>query len=123
MEANIMNEIMSEALTNVNVTIVVGLMAVGFIIKHLKFLEKIHNDLIPVIILVLSFVATYVDSGVSIASTIAALTSCAVAIGLHQTGKNIFTVTIVPKLVDVLGSTTNNSENTTNEEDQETKEK
>ena len=103
MEANMVNNLINEALTNVNVAIVVALMAVGFIIKHVKFLEKIQNDLIPPILFVLSIVASFIQSGVSLESVIAALVSAAIAIGLHQTGKNIFSVTIIPSVLSKLG--------------------
>lgn len=99
----ILTSMLSEALTNVNLVIVVVLMAIGFIIKHVKFLEKVENNLIPPILLVVSIVISFIDTGITLPSAFSAIISAAIAIGLHQSGKNIFTITIIPGLVKVLG--------------------
>lgn len=99
---NVLETVTTEVFANVNIAIVIGLMAVGFIIKHFKFLEKINNELIPPILLILSMIFTFIDNGISVSSTLVALVSAAVAIGLHEQGKNIFTITIVPTITDIL---------------------
>lgn len=103
-------QLLDEALSNVNIAIVLGLMAVGFLIKHIKFLEKVENDLIPPILLLLSIVAVVLTDGFTVQSIISAIVNAAVAVGLHQQGKNIFTVTIVPSLAKFFKSFTITSE-------------
>lgn len=103
-------QLLDEALSNVNIAIVLGLMAVGFLIKHIKFLEKVENDLIPPILLLLSIVAVVLTDGFTVQSIISAIVNAAVAVGLHQQGKNIFTVTIVPSLAKFFKSFTVTSE-------------
>ena len=87
---------------------VLFLMAIGFIIKHWKVLDKVENTLIPPVLLVFSFVIEFVQNGFSIEAALTAVVSCAVAIGLHQQGKNIFVTgfekikeTIWPKLTEI----------------------
>ena len=100
---DMLTNMLSEALANVNLMVVVVLMAIGFIIKHVKFLEKVENDLIPPILLVLSLVISFISTGVNLPSAFSAIISATIAIGLHQSGRNIFTITIIPGLIKVLG--------------------
>ena len=99
-----LTEITSEALSNVNVVTVVFLMGIGFLIKHWKPLEKIQNDLIVPVLLVLSFAIVFVENNFTMSMELAttALCTAVTAIGLHQSGKNIFTVTIVPKVKELI---------------------
>ena len=82
----------------------------------LKLLEKVSNDLIPVILIVISIIVTLAEDGASTQSFITAIVSAAVAIGLHQSGKNIFTVSIVPSIVNKLGK---DEEETTDDNEEE----
>lgn len=100
----ITNQLIEEALANVNIGIVLGLMAIGFLIKHVSFFEKVENDLIPPILLLSSIVAVILTEGFTIPSIISAVINAAVSVGLHQQGKNIFTVTIVPSLAEFFKS-------------------
>lgn len=100
----ITSQLLEEALANVNITTALGLMAVGFLIKHVKFLEKLDNNLIPPILLTLSIIAVVLTDGFTVQSIISAVVTAAVAVGLHQQGKNIFTVTIVPSLAELFKS-------------------
>ena len=102
MDANFVNELIAEAMADVNISVVVLLLAVGFIIKHVKKLEKISNDLIPPILLVISLVYEVIMGGFSFEIVVTAVVTAAVAIGLHQEGKNIFTVSIGPKVYGIL---------------------
>ena len=97
-------ELTSEALSNVNVLTVVFLMGIGFLIKHWKPLEKVQNDLIVPVLLVLSFAIVFVENNFTMSMELAttALCTAVTAIGLHQSGKNIFTVTIVPKVKELI---------------------
>lgn len=98
-------QLLEQAMSNVNVPLVVALMAIGFIIKHFSLFEKIENDLIPPVLLVFSIIVLLFENGGEnfIATIIAAIVNAAVAIGLHQQGKNIFTVTIIPSIGDIFG--------------------
>ena len=90
MEAQIIEQLMTESLSNVNIEFVVLLMAVGLVIKHFPALDKVENNLIPPVLLVLSVIASFIENGFTIHAVVIAVVSASVAIGLHQQGKNIF---------------------------------
>ena len=102
------SQLLEEAMANVDVALVVALMAVGFIIKHFKLFEKVENNLIPPVLLVFSIVVLVFRDGLNtdtiIPTIISAIVNAAVAIGLHQQGKNIFTMTIVPSIAELFNS-------------------
>ncbi len=80
---------------SVSIQLVVLLLLIGACVKHVSVLDKIDNSLIPplliVIALVVEIITDYPITGKNIVSVlITALASASVAIGLHQTGKNIF---------------------------------
>ena len=54
MDLTMLENATNDVLSNVDVTLIVALMAVGFIIKHVKFLEKFENNFIPPFLLLLS---------------------------------------------------------------------
>lgn len=85
--------------SNINTYIVILLMAVGFGIKHIKFLSKVNNNVIPATLMILGILMALainypyfniVDTLPQIASGIA---SAATAIGLHQSGKTLINST------------------------------
>lgn len=102
------SQLLEEAMANVDVALVVALMAVGFIIKHFKLFEKVENNLIPPVLLVFSIVVLVFRDGLNtdtiIPTIISAIVNAAVAIGLHQQGKNIFTMAIVPSIAELFNS-------------------
>ena len=102
------SQLLEEAMANVDVALVVALMAVGFIIKHFKLFETVENNLIPPVLLVFSIVVLAFRDGFStetiIPTIISAIVNAAVAIGLHQQGKNIFTMTIIPSIAEVFSN-------------------
>lgn len=124
-------EVTNEALANVNILTVVFLMCIGFVIKHWDALDKVENALIVPVLIFTSFVIGFIENGFTMDMHIAttALCTAVTAIGLHQSAKNIFTVTIVPKvkeliesnfvplLVKLLSSKFNNSEDTNNKDE------
>lgn len=97
-------DVTSEALANVNILSVVFLMCIGFLIKHWKALDKVENELIVPVLLIASFVISFVENDFSMSMSIAttALCTAVVSIGLHQSGKNIFTQTIIPKVKELI---------------------
>lgn len=97
-------EVTTEALANVNILTVVFLLCVGFLIKHWKALDKVENDLIVPVLLIMSFAIGFIENDFKMTLHIAttALCTAVTAIGLHQSGKNIFTVTIVPKVKELI---------------------
>lgn len=117
MDLNITENLITEAFANVNLIIVLGLMAIGFIIKHTNFLDKVSNDIIPPTLLVLGLIAAFIQDGFTFAAAISGIVSAAVAIGLHQQGKNIFTVTVIPKIKDWLTAMFNKDIDDTAEEE------
>lgn len=99
-------DITAEALANVNILSVVFLMCIGFLIKHWKVLDKIENELIVPVLLVVSFVISFIENDFTMSMHIAttALCTAVTAIGLHQSSKNIFTVTVIPKVKELIES-------------------
>lgn len=116
MDANFVNGLLTAAIENVNASVIIALMAIGFVIKHFKFLDKISNDFIPPILFVLSFVICFIDGGLSLSTTITAIVNSAIAIGLHQSGKNIFTVSIIPAIIAAIKSSSSKVEEEKEEE-------
>lgn len=102
MPNDIVQNILTEAMKNVDIVVLVCLLAIGFCIKHFSFLKKIQNDFIPPFLLLLAIVIEFAQHGFSIMSIITAIVTAAIAIGLHTQGKNLFTVTIIPKIIDIL---------------------
>ena len=119
----LVTQLIEEALANVNVTVVIALMALGFIVKHVNFSDKVNTNIIPPLLLLCSIIAMIFMEGFSITSIITAIINAAIAIGLHQQGKNIFAITIVPsvsKLFSGLTTTTPDETVTEIEEDEDT---
>jgi hypothetical protein len=78
--------------TMLNLNLIFGLLAIGFLIKHLKWFNKLPNDFIPVILLVVSLGVSVLNAdgstpGAYANAFISGLLSASVAIGLHQQGK------------------------------------
>lgn len=78
----------------INVALILFLVALGFIIKHVKSLEFIPNSFIPVILLVgavlyeVLSVPTYTRLSILNAMVDGAI-SAAIAIGIHSSGKSL----------------------------------
>lgn len=106
----LMSQLVEEAFANVNVSVVLALMAFGFIVKHVKFLENVNNNIIPPCLLLCSVTAMTVMDGFTVESIISGIVNAAVAVGLHQQGKNIFTVTVIPSISKFFDSLTTESE-------------
>ena len=102
----LMSQLINEAFANVNVTLVIALMALGFIVKHVKFLENVNNNIIPPLLLLFSIIAVVCMDGFTVPSIISGIVNAAVAVGLHQEGKNIFSVTVVPSISDFFAKLT-----------------
>lgn len=100
MDTQIVEQMIAEVFSKVDIRIVVALMAIGFVIKHFKFLEKFQNDFIPPFLFLLSFIFSFIGNGFTLEAVFIAIVTGAFAIGLHQSGKNIFTVSIIPNIVN-----------------------
>lgn len=89
-----MNELLSiasELNIDVNIITIIALMALGFCIKHIKFLSKISNNLIPIIILITSLAIGIIDKDADttvVQAVLCSIINAAIAIGFHQYGKN-----------------------------------
>lgn len=70
----------------VNPTLAVILWAIGIAIKHTKVFEKIKNNFIPVILLVVGIIINLFMSGVSFQSVIAGFVTAMVCVGVHKSG-------------------------------------
>jgi len=69
--------------------VVVACLAVGYCIKHIPWLDKISNDYIPAIMLVLGAVLSCIGSGISLETIVYGAVSGVASTGLHQTYKNL----------------------------------
>lgn len=105
MEAQLIEQLMQEALANVNIGFVLILMAIGFFIKYLPALNKVENNLIPPVLLAVSLVISFIQEGFTIHAVTVAFVSSVLAIGIHQEGKNIF-APIVSSFTNLIGSLT-----------------
>jgi hypothetical protein len=79
----------------VNIKLVFGLLAIGWIIKHVKYLAKLPNDFIPIILIIVSLIVNFLNAdgttpGDYANSFVSAILSASVAIGMHQQGKGVF---------------------------------
>lgn len=89
-----MNELLNIASAlniDVNIITIIALMALGFCIKHIKFLSKISNNLIPIIILITSLAIGIIDKNADttvVQAVLCSVINAAIAIGFHQYGKN-----------------------------------
>ena len=117
MSADFIQAMFTEAMSNVDITALVVLMAIGVCIKHFKVLEKIENDLIPPVLIVILLGYEFIKNGFALTSVVTAIITAAVAIGLHTEGKNIFTVTILPKILEMLKKSQSNGSTDPPEED------
>lgn len=70
----------------VNPTLAVILWAIGIAIKHTKVFEKIKNNFIPVILLVVGIIINLFMSGVSFQSVIVGFVTAMVCVGVHKSG-------------------------------------
>ena len=74
----------------INPSLAIILWAVGAIIKHSKFLAKIANNNIPVILSVLGIAINLIMSGVSLNSALAGFVTAMVCVGVHKSGRETF---------------------------------
>lgn len=93
-------QLVEEAFKNANYLIILLLLAIGWLLKHV--VEKLPNKYIPPILIVVGLVATFIQLGISVESAVSGIVSCVIAIGIHQTGKNIFTVSVIPAILEKL---------------------
>ena len=105
MEAQLIEQLMQEALANVNIGFVLILMAIGFFIKYLPALNKVENNLIPPVLLAVSLLISFIQEGFTIHAVTVAFVSSVLAIGIHQESKYIF-APIITSLTNLISSLT-----------------
>lgn len=76
----------------VNITVALVLWTVGYFIKHLKVLNKIKNNFIPVILIVLGIILSFALSGISVESFTSGLATALVCVGTHKSGRELFSL-------------------------------
>ncbi|MGL6200033.1 MAG: phage holin family protein [Lachnospiraceae bacterium] len=69
--------------------VVVACLTVGYCIKHIPWLDKISNDYIPAIMLVLGAVLSCISSGISLETIVYGAVSGVASTGFHQTFKKL----------------------------------
>lgn len=94
MEANLQT-LITEIPSHVNMVLLIGLMALGYVIKHTSWCENVSNKLIPIILSVVAIIAIMLTSDLSTATgvlyaVVNGFVNAAIAVWAHETGKNIF---------------------------------
>lgn len=97
MEGAIIQELLTALPSQLNLVLVIGLLAIGFCIKNIPALAKVRNNLIPIILPVVSVIFTVIsgnasDSAGVVNNVFSGLVSAAFAVWFHQTYKNIFSM-------------------------------
>ena len=80
---------------NLDITTIIGMLAVGFLIKHTPTFKKISNNIIPPLIVVLCIIIGFLKLDTYTGEAICTMfleyiINAAVAVGFHQYGKNTF---------------------------------
>lgn len=81
--------------TIINPVVVVVLLAIGVCIKHVPTLEKVSNNLIPIILIVVGMLADVATKSPDVTYAVAVMNGvvdAALAITIHQSGKNVFSM-------------------------------
>ena len=71
-----------------NLYILLGCLVIGYLIKNVKFFEKIDNDLIPIILVIVGIIIKTVSNGYSIENMVFGGFVGLSSIGMHQSFKN-----------------------------------
>lgn len=77
----------------ISIVVIIFLLAIGYCIKHIKAFDKVSNNLIPIILVVLGAITTLLTKTADTSVVMALMNgiiNAAVAIAIHQSGKNIF---------------------------------
>lgn len=89
------DQIMTALPGQINIVLLLCLMAVGFIIKHTAIFAKVSNNLIPIIVVVIALVFTLITGDLSttngvVNAIMSGFINAALAVWAHQAGKNVF---------------------------------
>lgn len=77
----------------ISIVVIIFLLAIGYCIKHIKVFDKVSNNLIPIILVVLGAITTLLTKTADTSVVMALMNgiiNAAIAIAIHQSGKNIF---------------------------------
>ena len=99
--------------TIINPYTIVVLLAIGVCIKHVPALEKVSNNLIPVILIVAGILVDVLVKSSDVTYPVAVMNGvvdAALAITIHQSGKNIFA--LFTKTASDVADTTDEKEGT-----------
>lgn len=88
-------EIITQLPSQLNIVLIIALFAVGYIVKHVPMLDKVNNNLIPIILPVIGVIVALatgdLSSTIGITQAImSGIINAAFAVWAHTTGKNIF---------------------------------
>lgn len=81
--------------TIINPVVIVVLLAIGVCIKHVPVLEKVSNNLIPIILIIVGVLADVATKSPDVTYAVAVMNGvvdAALAITIHQSGKNVFSM-------------------------------
>lgn len=77
----------------ISIVVIIFLLAIGYCIKHIKVFDKVSNNLIPIVLVVLGAITTLLTKTADTSVVMALMNgiiNAAIAIAIHQSGKNIF---------------------------------
>lgn len=77
----------------ISIVVIIFLLAIGYCIKHIKVFDKVSNNLIPIVLVILGAITTLLTKTADTSVVMALMNgiiNAAIAIAIHQSGKNIF---------------------------------
>lgn len=95
MNEMLFQDLLAQIPSHINIVLLLGLMALGYIIKHSGICGKVSNKLIPIILAIAAIIAILFTSDLSskehvFIAIINGVVNAAIAVWIHETGKNIF---------------------------------
>ena len=87
-----LNDLLPAVNDNIDLVVIITLLAVGYIVKHTPACDKVSNQYIPIILLVLGVAVTFGTSPKAGVGTniVGGILNAAIAIAIHSSGKSIF---------------------------------
>lgn len=106
-----LHQLITELPAQLNIPLLIALMAGGYIIKHVPAMKKVSNNLIPIILPVCAVIVSLLLGDISsaegiVTAIISGLINAAMAVWTHESGKNIFEMINAKTIKEVLSSVT-----------------
>ena len=88
-------QIVTQLPGQINIILILCLMAIGYVIKHTTIFAKVSNHLIPIVVVVVSLAITIITGDLTstdgaVQAIMTGFINAALAVWAHETGKNVF---------------------------------